>query len=98
MRHTQLRLSVAGAVGRLEKERLLQQRGCLLWFTGLSGSGKSTVACLVEQMLLAQGKLTKVIDGDNLRHGLNNGLGTGCPFHHLQSIHEGPLDFTAVLS
>ncbi|KAK9818559.1 hypothetical protein WJX74_009096 [Apatococcus lobatus] len=64
-----------GAVGRLEKERLLQQRGCLLWFTGLSGSGKSTVACLVEQMLLAQGKLTKVIDGDNLRHGLNNGLG-----------------------
>lgn len=53
------------------KERLLGQRGCVLWFTGLSGSGKSTVACTIEHELVRRGTLTAMLDGDNVRHGLN---------------------------
>lgn len=53
----------------------LQQTPSLLWFTGLSGSGKSTIADLVERKLFANGLLTYIIDGDNVRHGLNNDLG-----------------------
>ena len=64
-----------GAVSRRDKERLLKQRGCLLWFTGLSGSGKSTVACTLEHALVQRGHLTTLLDGDNIRHGLNNNLG-----------------------
>lgn len=64
-----------GAVSRTEKENLLQQRGCVVWFTGLSGSGKSTVACTLEHALHQQGRLTALLDGDNIRHGLNNNLG-----------------------
>ena len=64
-----------GAVSREAKERLLNQRGCVLWFTGLSGSGKSTVACTLEHALAARGILTTVLDGDNVRHGLNSNLG-----------------------
>ena len=63
-----------GAVSRRDKERLLKQRGCLLWFTGLSGSGKSTVACTLEHALVQRGHLTTLLDGDNVRHGLNNNL------------------------
>ena len=55
--------------------RKLQQTPSLLWFTGLSGSGKSTIADLVERKLFANGLLTYTIDGDNVRHGLNNDLG-----------------------
>jgi adenylylsulfate kinase len=61
-------------VKRSDKERLLQQKGCVLWFTGLSGSGKSTVACTVEHALNSRGKLTALLDGDNVRHGLNSNL------------------------
>ena len=58
-----------------EREQLRHQKGCVVWFTGLSGSGKSTVARRVEQLLLERGKGVYVLDGDNLRHGLNVDLG-----------------------
>lgn len=64
-----------GAVSTSAKETLLGQRGCVLWFTGLSGSGKSTVACTLEHALAAEGRLTALMDGDNIRHGLNSNLG-----------------------
>ena len=64
-----------GAVNRRDKEKLLNQRGCVLWFTGLSGSGKSTVACTLEHALVQRGHLTTLLDGDNVRHGLNSNLG-----------------------
>lgn len=62
-------------VTRDDKEKLLNQKGCVLWFTGLSGSGKSTVACTLEHALNARGKMTALLDGDNVRHGLNKNLG-----------------------
>ncbi len=64
-----------GQVSRSDRERLLGQRGCVVWFTGLSGSGKSTVAVAVEARLIGAGRLCYRIDGDNLRHGLNKDLG-----------------------
>lgn len=64
-----------GHVSREERERLLKQRGCLIWFTGLSGSGKSTIAYTVEHELVKRGHLCYVLDGDNIRHGLNKNLG-----------------------
>ncbi|HZZ44476.1 MAG TPA: adenylyl-sulfate kinase [Tepidisphaeraceae bacterium] len=64
-----------GEVGRADRERLLGQRGVVLWMTGLSGSGKSTIAVMVEQMLIARGRLAYRLDGDNVRHGLNRNLG-----------------------
>jgi adenylylsulfate kinase len=64
-----------GMVSRTQKEKLLHQKGCILWFTGLSGSGKSTVACTLEHALMERGRLTALLDGDNVRHGLNNNLG-----------------------
>ena len=65
----------AGAVGRAERERLLGQRGATVWLTGLSGSGKSTIAVAVEAHLVRAGRLCYRVDGDNLRHGLNRNLG-----------------------
>lgn len=62
-------------LGREEKERFLGQRGCALWFTGLSGSGKTTLARHVEQELFRKGMLTQVLDGDNIRTGINSNLG-----------------------
>ncbi len=62
-------------IGREQREEQLGQRGCVLWLTGLSGSGKSTVARAVETALLKRGRLAYVLDGDNLRHGLNADLG-----------------------
>lgn len=59
------------AVSRAERERLNGHRGCVVWFTGLSGCGKSTVANLVDQQLHARGVRSYVLDGDNVRHGLN---------------------------
>ncbi len=58
-----------------DKENLLQQEGLVIWMTGLSGSGKSTLAYLVEKALFEKGVLTKVLDGDVLRLGLNKELG-----------------------
>ena len=65
----------AGTVSRADRERLLGQRGGTVWFTGLSGSGKSTVAVRVEESLRDRGRLAYRLDGDNVRHGLNRDLG-----------------------
>lgn len=62
-------------VTRQEREALLGQKGVVLWFTGLSGSGKSTIANEVAYKLQTMGRLTYVLDGDNIRHGLNKNLG-----------------------
>jgi adenylylsulfate kinase len=59
------------AVSRAERERLNGHRGCVVWFTGLSGCGKSTVANLVDHRLHQRGARSYVLDGDNVRHGLN---------------------------
>src|ERR1700726_406722 len=64
-----------GHVTREERAGLLRQRGATLWFTGLSGSGKSTIAFTLEHALLQRGHLAYVLDGDNIRHGLNKNLG-----------------------
>ncbi len=58
-----------------DRERLMAQRGVTLWFTGLSCSGKSTLANVVQKRLFERGHLTYVLDGDNIRHGLNQDLG-----------------------
>lgn len=60
---------------RRDKEMLLGQRGVMVWFTGLSGSGKSTVAIAVERELHRRGLLCRILDGDNIRSGINNNLG-----------------------
>jgi adenylylsulfate kinase len=60
---------------RSDKERLLEQRGIALWLTGLSGSGKTTIAIALEQELNRRGLLTQVLDGDNVRTGINSNLG-----------------------
>jgi adenylylsulfate kinase len=64
-----------GHVTREERSKLLRQSGATLWFTGLSGSGKSTIAFTLEHALLQRGRLAYVLDGDNIRHGLNKNLG-----------------------
>lgn len=62
-------------LSRKDKEELLKQRSLVIWMVGLSGSGKSTLAKALEQELHEQGKLTQLLDGDNLRTGINNNLG-----------------------
>ena len=62
-------------MSREDKEQLLGQRGLMVWFTGLSGSGKSTVAMSVERELHRRGILCRILDGDNIRSGINNNLG-----------------------
>ncbi|MCE2449458.1 MAG: adenylyl-sulfate kinase [Candidatus Latescibacteria bacterium] len=64
-----------GHVSRQQRERLLHQQGVLLWLTGLPSSGKSTIAYTVEHALSARGHLAYVLDGDNIRFGLNKNLG-----------------------
>jgi adenylylsulfate kinase len=64
-----------GEVTRDDRARLLNQTGATLWFTGLSGSGKSTVAVALEKALFAQGRLVYRLDGDNVRMGINKNLG-----------------------
>ena len=70
------------AVSRQEKETLNGNKGCVLWFTGLSASGKSTIANVVDHMLHKMGKHSFVLDGDNVRHGLNAGAGM------LKEVHD----------
>lgn len=62
-------------MGRADKESLLKQRSTMIWFTGLSGSGKSTVAIALERELHRRGFLCRILDGDNIRSGINNNLG-----------------------
>jgi bifunctional enzyme CysN/CysC len=62
-------------VNKRARARLSHQKPCILWFTGLSGAGKSTIANLVEKQLHAEGRHTYLLDGDNVRHGLNKDLG-----------------------
>ncbi len=62
-------------VNKSSRAKLIKQKPTVLWFTGLSGAGKSTIANLVEKKLHAQGQLTYLLDGDNVRHGLNRDLG-----------------------
>lgn len=64
-----------GQISKTHRESLLEQKGAILWFTGLSGSGKSTIACALEKKLHDQGYLGYRLDGDNIRHGLNKDLG-----------------------
>jgi adenylylsulfate kinase len=64
-----------GHVKRETREAFLNQNGALIWFTGLSGSGKSTIAYTLEHALVQRGHLAYVLDGDNIRHGLNKNLG-----------------------
>ncbi|MFM1874735.1 MAG: hypothetical protein RL266_472 [Bacteroidota bacterium] len=60
---------------REDKERLLNQKGLVVWMTGLSGSGKTTIAAAVEKLLAEERILTQVLDGDNIRSGINSNLG-----------------------
>lgn len=62
-------------LSRSDKEKLLGQKGVMLWFIGLSGSGKSTVAIALERELQKRGLLCRILDGDNIRCGINKGLG-----------------------
>lgn len=64
-----------GNIEKKDRERLLQQKGVVIWFTGLSGSGKSTLAHRIEELLFERGHLCFILDGDNIRHGLNKNLG-----------------------
>src|SRR5207244_4373528 len=77
--HTQIKATNVtwheGHVVRAERQQLLKQKGATLWFTGLSGSGKSTTAFTLEHALVQLGRLAYVLDGDNIRLGLNKGLG-----------------------
>ncbi len=62
-------------IGQDQRESVLAQKGCVIWLTGLSGSGKSTIARALEKRLVESGRLAYVLDGDNVRHGLNADLG-----------------------
>lgn len=62
-------------LNRTDKEKLLGQKGLVIWLTGLSGSGKTTIAAGVERLFFEEGKLTQILDGDNVRAGINNNLG-----------------------
>ncbi len=64
-----------GDVTREDRSTILRQRGATIWFTGLSGSGKSTIAVALERALFGQGKLSYRLDGDNVRLGINKNLG-----------------------
>jgi len=65
----------ASRVSVTTREQLLGQQGYVVWLTGFSGSGKSTIACLLEERLIREGHPAYVLDGDNVRHGLNRDLG-----------------------
>src|SRR5947208_16736552 len=85
-----------GSVTRPEREQLLGQKGVTVWMTGLSASGKSTIACILEQMLLHQKKHAYRLDGDNVRMGLNKNLGFSAEdrAEHIRRIGEVARLFT----
>src|SRR5438552_15509325 len=64
-----------GAVTRADREQMNTHKGATVWLTGLSGSGKSTIAVDLEKLLLERGVRAYILDGDNIRHGLNKHLG-----------------------
>jgi len=64
-----------GHVDRAERQRLLRQKGCTIWLTGLSASGKSTLAFTLEHALMERNRMAYALDGDNVRHGLSQNLG-----------------------
>ncbi|OBH87610.1 adenylyl-sulfate kinase [Mycobacterium sp. E2989] len=82
-------------ISRSSREQLNGHRGCVLWFTGLSGSGKSTVANTVEQKLYERGVRSYLLDGDNVRYGLNAGPGTLEPRHGAEFAKRFGLGFSA---
>lgn len=83
------------AVSREQREALNGHKGCVLWFTGLSGCGKSTVANLVDHKLHAMGVRSFVLDGDNVRHSLNAGPGMLKQQHGEQFAQRFGLGFSA---
>ena len=83
------------AVSRTERETLNSNKGCVVWFTGLSASGKSTVANLVDHKLHQLGKHSFVLDGDNVRHGLNAGPGMLKDIHGEEFAKRFGLGFSA---
>ncbi len=83
------------AVSREERENLNGNKGCVVWFTGLSACGKSTVANLVDHLLHKQGKHSFVLDGDNVRHGLNAGPGMLKDVHGEEFAKRFGLGFSA---
>jgi len=83
------------AVSREEREQLNRHKGCVVWFTGLSACGKSTVANLVDHKLHSQGIHSFVLDGDNIRHGLNAGPGMLRDRHGEEYANRFGLGFSA---
>jgi adenylylsulfate kinase len=83
------------AVSREEREQTNHHRGCVVWFTGLSACGKSTVANLVDHRLHAQGAHSCVLDGDNIRHGLNAAPGMLKAVHGEEFAKRFGLGFSA---
>ncbi|ESQ31245.1 hypothetical protein EUTSA_v10004693mg [Eutrema salsugineum] len=61
-------------ITKSDRQQLIKQKGCVIWITGLSGSGKSSLACALSRALYNRGKLSYILDGDNVRHGLNSDL------------------------
>ncbi|MDR2115297.1 MAG: adenylyl-sulfate kinase [Planctomycetaceae bacterium] len=83
------------AVSRQEREILNNNKGCVLWFTGLSACGKSTIANLVDHLLHKSGKHSFVLDGDNVRHGLNASPGILKDIHGEEFAKRFGLGFSA---
>jgi adenylylsulfate kinase len=83
-------------VSREARERINGHRGCVIWFTGLSGSGKSTVANTLDHMLAGYRLHSAVLDGDNVRHGLNAGPGMLRETHGDEYAKRFGLGFTAI--
>jgi len=83
-------------VSRAHREELNGHRGCVIWFTGLSGSGKSTVANVLDHMLHRDGIRSAVLDGDNVRHGLNAGPGMLKETHGEEFAGRFGLGFSAI--
>lgn len=81
---------------REDRERLNGHRGCVIWLTGLSGSGKSTLANVLDHMLSARGIKSAVLDGDNVRHGLNASPGTLRETHGEEFAQRFGLGFSAI--